>query len=277
MKGKREDARQILQFRNWMDARVRRTNPDWWTANNSTAENHRLREAAELGRYLPLKEGAAVQEAADKMAGTNAIQRDAFRIGLGRKAHDEVSGLGDNHDVSKIFLKGGANQEEEGVRGILGSSLLPGDGTKFINQMVRERTARETYGLDKKSNTASLIAGDKRRGALMEAAMSLARGVGHMNPLEFLPAISRFALSKANAARDRELGQMLAVSTENPAAMLRLLREVASTSAQHARGLQPLIDQVTDMAARTAIPGMAGDFSQNKNQRPLGIASDVPR
>ena len=38
-------------------------------------------------------------------------QIEAARMGFGRAVHDALDGLGDTHDVAKLFLKGGRNAD----------------------------------------------------------------------------------------------------------------------------------------------------------------------
>ena len=271
--GQRESAAQLMRMKSAMDRVVRGRNPDWWAANNQTATTFQLDRAADMGRTLPFKEGPRVQEAKDWAQAATAPERDMFRAGIGRRALDEIAPLGDTHDVSKVFLKGGSDQLDEGVRGIVGAALPQPDAERFINQMIRERTANRTFGMDKGAQTASLLAGEKRRNRIMNAALTVMHG---LDPIHILRSIGELALSRAGTARDAEIGRMLAISTDNPAAMLRLLHEIASVSPEHDAGLAPLIRQVTGLAQRSAVPALAGTSTEGVSpdtKRRLGLAA----
>lgn len=261
--GGRESAALLRMFKREMDTVVRRRNPQWWRANNGTAETFRIQEAAQQGRTVPLREGAASQELRAAMTNDmSAPEREATRLGIARQMHDEVSRLGDDHDVSKIFMRGGGDQMEEGMRGLINDVLghagndararavaaaqqrgvssravtTAGNRARaevptaenFYQQMEREKIARASFQLDKGSPTNALAEAGKKRNVVMQAAMNL---IHNPNPLQVLTKLTEYAAQKAGARRDAELGRMLSITTDRPDQLLALVRELARTSA----------------------------------------------
>lgn len=285
--GDREAARLLTMMKGEMDDVVRRRNPTWWRANNGTAETYRITDAAERGRTLPLTEGAPSQELRADMATMTAPEREAARMGLARQMHDQVSRLGDNHDVAKLYLKGGGDQDTEGMRGLMtdvlghargdaadrarAAAVQRGVGARaqtdaarrareaiptaedFYRDIGREQIARSTYGLDKGSQTSALQKADEKRNALLSAAMSMMHS---LNIPETLSRLSRLMAERAGRNRDAELGRMLASSTNQPHALLGLIDELLRTAPTTRNPWSPV---ASEMAARVA-PTVAGQY-----------------
>jgi len=170
--------RQLQQIKRNLDAEVRRVNPDWWDANIGAADNFAIERAARLGRNLKLDEGAAMQDAKHAFEHEmSQYEREAFAQGLARQIHDALAKLGDTHDVSKIFLKGGNGQMDEGMRGLLVTVLGPHRGAAFIRQIERERIAVSTQRLSKGSQTSALEEEKRNRDYLtrLKGAVDFAR------------------------------------------------------------------------------------------------------
>ena len=306
--GNREAAGHLQMLKTEMDDIVRRRNPAWWRANNGTAETYRVQEAADQGRTTPTDEGAPVQQLKYDMANTMTIpQREAARLGMARQFQDKVSRLGDDHDVAKIFMKGGEGQDQEGTRGLVTSLIgharddaqstarsaaeAEGRTTRtvqsrgnaardavptsqdFYQQMQREETARRTFQLDKGSQTNALQEGTKRRNAFLGAAMAL---IHNPNPMAIVSALGNLALQKASAARDAEIARMLATSTDRPDQLLGLINELARTTAQTRDAFTPMVSRELAEVTPTVAKNL-GDKTTNTPGRGMAAPFDARR
>lgn len=311
--GGRESAALLRRMKNEMDQIVRRRNPFWSRANDNTAESFGIVRAAKEGRKLPLTEGAAGQELRARMGGLtvddqlplSAAEREAARMGVARQMYDKVANEGDTNDVAKLFMRGGAGQDEEGMRGLVGDLMThartdaadrarleaiqrgvsPGaqvnaarrardaipEGQRFFDDMSREQIARQTYQLDKGSQTQPLLAADKKRNAIVNAAVSI---MHNPNPLQVLPLLTRMMAERAGRGRDAELGRMLATATDRPHELLRLIDELIRTQSVTRNPFAPNVPREMAQGAPIAAGTIA---SETQNFRQLNQRRDARR
>jgi hypothetical protein len=221
--GGRESARALRSIKSRMDAVVGRRNRDWWAANGRAADDFAVTRAADRGRNLNLNEGADMQEARRwYRRDASEPEREAFRLGLSRKIHDQLV-PGDMHDVSKIFNKGG-DQFDEGIRGLLADVLGEREARIFMRQINRERVARQTWGLNKNSNSGQNVAEQERKRvtSMLGAAYQWAR-----HPLSsYVDHVAAQHANNSSRLMNEHLGRVLSRSTQNPAELRALIAEL---------------------------------------------------
>ena len=134
---------------------------------------------------------------------------------------------------------------------------------EFYAQIQREQIAKATFGLDKGSQTNALQAADKKRNFVLQAAMNI---MHNPNPLQALPLLARMAAERAGRKRDAELAKMLAVSTDRPDKLLRLLDELLRTAPSTRTTITPRISEASAIGS-VASGGELADWSKRKRAR----------
>lgn len=254
--GDRESAMYLTRFKRDMDAVVSRKNRTWWRSNKMAADDFRVGEAADLGRTVSLKEGAALQEAKAWYQTAAPKQKAAFRRGLARQFHDKLAPMGDFHDASKAFLTG-SDVDEEGMRGLIQAVLPKKDSEKFLRQMERERTALSTYRLDKGSPTGSILQEANKRNVASRLGAVLRYG----NPMAVLEDLSSSMANSAGQARDAALARKLFSTSEGD--FLDILRALSQAEKPPSRRLQRALS-VAPEAPVVVAPGAFGNFKEEQ-------------
>lgn len=220
-------------------------------------------------------------------------EREAARMGYGRQIHDQLSRLGDDNNPARLFRKGG--DDSEGPRATIGTmidaarqdsatiaaarSAERGSGVRaqqsaaqrareaipdveeFIRNVEREHIAATTNALSGNSATSTVQAHQAKRNALINAAITMMHNV---NPLQAFQALSKMMVERAGRARDEELARMLAITTDRPHDLARLIQELQRT----APGMRdPWAPAVSEWAAH-AIPYAAGNFGEQMTLPP---------
>lgn len=258
-----ETGRQLQRVKSLLDRTARRSNPDWWDANVGAADHFAIERAANNGRLLNLTEGAAMQQAKRWFTHeASPFEQEAFRRGLARKLHDALSGLGDTHDVAKIFLKGGDGQFDEGLRGLLNTVLGQRQAQSFIRQIKREQIAHSTFKLDKGSQTSALEEEKRNRNylsALKSAYDTLRSPIS--SAADYVIKSRASANSRAlDAATGRVLGEMHA-GPNTVDQMLADLRRAGLRERSSATGPGQIEESL-----RRAAPYVSGMYAQEINR-----------
>lgn len=256
--GDRESAMYLTRFKRDMDAVVAGKNRTWWRANKMAADDFRVTEAADLGRTVSLKEGAALQEAKAWYGTATPKEKAAFKRGLARQFHDKLAPMGDLHDASKAFLTG-SDVDEEGMRGLISAVLPKKDAEKFFRQMERERTALSTFRLDKGSPTGSILQEAKKRNLASKLGSVLRYG----NPMAVLEDLSANMANAAGEARDAALARQLFSTSEDD--FLNIFRALSKAEQPPSQRLQRILQTAPEGVTATA-PGAFGAFEEEEQR-----------
>lgn len=300
--GDRTSAMYLEQLKREMDRIARRRNPFWGRANDNAADSFHIQDAATVGRNVPLKEGADTQLARHRLAGNSFAndrgfitvpERESFRIGYARRLQDELSGLGDDHGVAKLFRRG--NDDNEGPRAMIGSVLntartdaasvardaalargtsasnqrqaaararerIPTSET-FFRDIEREHVAHSTNQLSNNSATSTVQAADRKRNALINAAAALKN---NPNPIDWLAQATRMIAERMGRERDAQLAEMLARTTDDPRALIQLFEELQRT----APGMRQGFYDEANRGLANALPSIAMSASAQNNKPP---------
>ena len=258
-----ETGRQLQRIKSLLDRTARRANPDWWDANIGAADHFAIERAANTGRTLNLTEGAAMQQAKHWFAHeASQFEQEAFRRGLARKMHDALSGLGDTHDVSKIFLKGGDGQFDEGLRGLLNTVLGPRQAQSFIRQIKREQIAHSTFKLDKGSQTSALEEEKRSRNYLsaLKAAFDTVR-----SPISSAADyVIRSRASSNNRALDAATGRVLGEMHVGPNSVDRMIGDLRQAGVRERT--QQIAPSNAERRIRNAVPYLSSMSAQEINR-----------
>jgi hypothetical protein len=183
-------------------------------------------KAAELSRIKP---SARTSEQAAELNVVND-QIEAARMGFGRAVHDALDGLGDTHDVAKLFLKGGKNSDS-GVRRTV-QIMMGKDADRFMAMMERAKIATGTHRQLSGSQTTPLreaIDEDKNQAKI--AGLVRALGI-FTNPKAVLGHVAEGISNRLHEARNSELLRRYATTTDDTGGFLRMLRELEQGTAR---------------------------------------------
>jgi len=242
--------RALMDLKSKMDHEVRSANPNWGVANDvarggrsaetamteagrmklSTGDGHtrriltrvegirnRLRELEAVQRRMPSTEVAANIELLQ-------TQLEAYQAGFARVLHTELSKLGDTHDVSKLFLKGGRGTQD-GVRRIV-DVMFGDEAPAFMDLINRARIATTTHRQHFNSQTTPL------REAIDEMktdnnVAGAVRGLGYLfNPRQAALDLSEAVSNRLNADRNTALLRRYSTMTDNPDQFMTILDEL---------------------------------------------------
>ena len=279
--GAAESARALRRVKSQMDAVVAGPSPNpkrivqkphnrgWWAANEYAADDFAIQRAASEGRALKLQEGAPVQEAKSWYEYASKPERAAFKQGLARQVHDMLSRVGDDHDVSKLFRKGGSDAGDEGISGLLHSIIGPREAKQFLAQIEREHVARSTFGLNKGSQTSALQAAREHKGAManLANAYDLIK-----NPFgRFADYVIEGRKAESNNVLNEHLGRMLATDTSNPLKLEKLIDELRKVGLRNSTPQAlPFQDQIELLRQALTAGGTITPFMVNHND-PRGV------
>lgn len=266
--GRNTSAAALLDLKREMDIIVRRRNPDWAHANDGAAETFGVRKAADLGRSLPLNEGAETQIAKFRMQGGNwgpkegplsLPERETLRLGYARMLQDQLSKKGDDHQVANIFRRG--NDANEGTRGMITPMLetarqdaadmaraaAAARGTGRSNQAAQARAARESiptsdrffHDIERENishatyglNKNSVTSAVQDADKKRNALIRAAASIrNNPNPLDWVAKGAEMVADRMGRGRDTEMARILGTTTDNPAQLLRYIEQLQRTA-----------------------------------------------
>lgn len=286
--GGREPAALIEGFVSRMDNVVMRRNPEWARATRGAAESFRTVDAANDARGVSLSNWRNVDDMRHGMPNLTPAEAEAQRLGLADNLRGTISQVRDGADVSQAFKRGGDGAYDDGIRGLLSdvaqrartdaynrgvleatnrgvspraaqaagvrerNSVPPVD--ELYRNIDREQIVASTQRLTGGSPTNPLQQSEEKRNRVLQAVINI---MHNPNPMQVLPHIMRLMQQRASAARDAELGRMLATSTDRPDQLFALLRQLAAASDQALPGMTEA--QIQAVLARAgAVSGAAG-------------------
>lgn len=243
--------RALMDMKTKIDEIVTTTNPQWKIANDLAADGRAVQNAMRDGERMSLDFGSKhTREMVNKMRDWRADvvrlgrlvnnrtatpedaarlalrqnQIEAMQLGFARPVHTRLSGLGDTHDVSKLFSKGG-RRSQDGVRRIV-SEMMGDESQAFMDLVERAKIATSTARTYGQSQTTPLReAIDEAKGESRVAG--LVRGLGYItNPRQMATDASEAISNRLFSERNTELLRRYAVTTENPSQFLGLLDEL---------------------------------------------------
>ncbi len=234
-----------------LDAVAERSNPLWRVANDATrggrSVEQAMREAANislegrgretrqlLNRVRDLRATAAqLRRSGADPARLELIenQLEGYRVGFSSVLHTALDRLGDSHDFSKLFRKGGRDAQS-GVRRVIETMLGPDDAADFYNLVERANIATKTFrDLSQSQTTPLREAIDEAKGESRVAGMMQALGYWS-NPRQIFNDLGEMLSNRLFENRNTELMRRYSTMTDDPAGFLRLLREIDQFGAQ---------------------------------------------
>lgn len=152
-------------------------------------------------------------------------QLDAYRMGFARVLHKALNSMGDTHDVSKLFLKGGRDATS-GPRAVLRTMLGDEEAGQFLDMMRRGQIASGTFRTYGNSQTTPL------RDAIDELnnetrISGMMRALGYVtDPRAMLRDVGDVISSRLAADRNTALANYYSRMTDDPAQFFRMLRDI---------------------------------------------------
>jgi hypothetical protein len=211
----------LVDLKREMDEIVGSQNPAWVKANATHADGMAVDNAMRRGEQMGLTSSGKTREALNWFEKATPDEQDAFKVGFARTLHTELSRLGDTHDVSKIFLKGGKDGKD-GVKSILRRVLGKEAANDLIEMAQRSKIATRTNQAYGQSQTTPL------RDAKTDAD-SFGRILGllqSLSPMRALGHLGEAVGDKLNEGRNLELLRRLSVTSDQPHKMFDLLKEL---------------------------------------------------
>jgi hypothetical protein len=219
--------RALTGFKADMDQVVRKANPEWWKANLATADGKGVENAMRKGAEMTLTPSSRTRQTLAWLRTASDDEKEAFKIGFARTLHTELSRLGDTHDVSKVFLKGGKDGVD-GVKAIMREVLGDEVAGRIMQTITRAKAATRTFNAYGNSQTEPL-----RQAINDQNVMSKIAGFAQMlNPRAALEAIGESIGSRINEKRNAELLKLYSKTTDKPHEFLDLLRKLETLRAQ---------------------------------------------
>jgi hypothetical protein len=173
------------------------------------------------GEQMSLTSSPRTREALQWLKKANDDEKEAFKIGFARVLHNELSRLGDTHDVSKIFLKGGKDGAD-GVRRILREALGDDAAKEIMDLAQRSKVATRTfqgYGNSQTTPLAEAMKDQNRFGSITGLLQML-------RPMNAIEKVGEMVGDKLNEKRNVELLKRLSIMSDKPNEMFGLLDEL---------------------------------------------------
>jgi hypothetical protein len=211
----------LVQLKKEMDGVVGAQNPHWIKANATHADGMAVDNAMRRGEQMGLTSSGKTRETLNWFEKATPDEQDAFKVGFARTLHTELSRLGDTHDVSKIFLKGGKDGAD-GVKAILRRVLGKDAANDLIEMARRSKVATRTNQAYGNSQTTPL----KDAGQDLNSFGKIAGLLQSMNPIRALGHLGEAVGDRLNEGRNLELLNRLSVMSDQPHRMFDLIREL---------------------------------------------------
>jgi hypothetical protein len=282
----------LMDLKKKMDAIVGTSNPKWRWANDIAADGRSEASMMDDARRMKLtdtdKHTAQVLRRVstlrsdinslrtsinskknplppgDKMEAQAALnlkesQLEAHQMGFARVIHDALSGLGDTHDASKLFLKGGKGAQS-GVRKVV-DVMMGEDAPAFMDLIKRAQIASTTYKNQFNSQTTPL------RETIDEAKQSnkmagAVKGLSYLlNPRQMATDASEAIANRLYADRNTALLKRYATTTDKPADFLRLLSEIEGFGLNRGRAF------TSEGVNAYSVPGVASGAFASEDAR----------
>lgn len=275
--------RALMDLKSKMDHEVASANPNWRVANDAARGGRSAETAMNEAAGMKLSTGDGhTRRVLDRVEGLrrrisdlNAVQRrmpsaevraqidllqtqiEAYQAGFARVLHTELSRLGDTHDVSKLFLKGGRGAQD-GVRRIV-DVMFGDEAPSFMSMINRARIANTTHKQHFNSQTTPLReAIDEMKGENKVAAA--ARGMRYLlNPKQAAVDLSEAIGNRLNADRNTALLRRYSTMTDNPNAFFGILDELDNYALQrHGAFTNPIANAYTAPGIASGAFGASG-------------------
>lgn len=249
--------RALMDLKRKMDEVVATANPAWRHANDLTAGGRSVENAMRDGADMKLSMAdghtrRVVNRVEELRTSARNLRRQsnlsnedqarlalienqiaAHQMGFARRVHSELSRLGDTHDVSKLFLRGGRNAQD-GVKRIM-SVMLGEDAPRFMGMIERAQIAGTTYKNQFNSQTTPLretIDELNENGKVAGAVQGLKYWA---NPRAMAQDLAEAISRRLNEGRNTELLNRYTTMSDNPANFFALLREIDSVGLGRSR------------------------------------------
>ncbi len=248
--------RDLRDLKSKLDDIVQEVNPRWRLANDITAGGRSIADAVDMGARMSLDAAdnntlQVLQHMQKLRAEANALMRlpgsqrgaeqtarlgflkdyiDAYRLGFSRVLHKKLDKMGDTHDISKAFLKGG-RRSESGTRNVI-DVMMGEDAPEFMRMIERARQAASTFRTYGQSQTTPL----REHGEGLNIPSRVAgmmKSLGYIaRPQQFFEDVGSSLAELYQRGRNAQLGRRFSVLSDEPGAMFNLLREIEEHGAQ---------------------------------------------
>ncbi len=241
--------RALMDLKTKMDEVVGNANPRWLEANTLTRGGRSAEQALGDAARMKLTGGDAhtrrvvndvqrIRAEIARLGRGNAAnnpqnqarrqlletQLEAYRTGFARAIHTGLSELGDTHDVSKLFMKGGRDSPD-GVRRVV-RVMMGDEADDFMRMIERAQIATTTLRQTQGSQTTPLREAIDEMNNEGNVAAGL-RGIGYlMNPRQMASDVTEAISNRLNADRNAALLRRYSTTTENPDAFMGILDEL---------------------------------------------------
>lgn len=277
----------LMDLKRKMNDIVGALNPAWRTANKLTAGGRSVENTMRDGERMKLSMSDGhtrrmvnrVEElrqsarnlsrvstpTAEQQALLNLTRNQiaAAQMGFARTVHSELSRLGDTHDVSKLFMKGGRGAQD-GARRIM-SVMMGDDAPRFMDMMKRAQIAGTTYKNQFNSQTTPLretIDELNQNGKVAGAAKAMSYW---LNPRAMASDLAEAISSRLNAARNTELLRRYETTTQNPSEFFALLDELDNHALQRHRAFTS--PHINAYSAPALAGGAFSSAARQENER----------
>jgi len=207
---------------------MERSSPAWRTANRQWADLRIDMVARELGENIAEKAGPNFRQQMREFNRLAPAAQDFVRIEMAQKLMDKLQNLGDGDNIAKIFK---TPHMKELVRTMFGD-----EAAVDMRRMVRDlNVATRSKNMMHGSPTQPRLARKEELNADLEilSAEAIPTTVG-----EFLKSVRKYTIGKFEAARNAQIGQILATPVRNTARTaehIERMRQAQALAARYAR------------------------------------------
>ena len=209
-------------------------------------------------------------------------------MGFAEQLQDHFSNAGDLHDPAKAFMRGGSGSAvglggrsrlnpKETIRKVLGKE----EGDEFLKEMGRIHRASQTKNQYGGSQTAEMLQKIKDEG--YDDQINAFNEFATINPIGLASAVARRTAAKFSRQRNKHLGPMFNVRTDDLQGFEKLLADIdahnAPTRNLFANRYESPVDRALAAAAarsKRAVPALAGRATgSNTIENMLGAKDDT--
>lgn len=183
--GNKYSASVLTNLKRDLDAVAMRKNRKWWKANREFAEGESAKSAWIDGYGINLRSMGDTADAKEIYRGLNGTERKAFRDGLARKMIEMFKEP--THDNAKAFMAGGADEMEEGLRGLIVRIVGRDQGEKLLRRIANERQMTSTRNLAENSATERIAQINRAK----EAKGAVSGAMRFLSPRTLLENLSK--------------------------------------------------------------------------------------
>ena len=236
--------RELTRFKRTVDAAVGRVNPLWRRANDMWSDMRLDERALEFGQRMTERASWQQRQALREFDRMAPEAQDMMRLGFIQKLFDKLDGLGETHDVAKLFDKG---QMRNVIRHLFGNEAAVALARAVRDQKVATRSMRALGG----SPT-------HRRGVMqdqIDAEINLLGSVDQMNVRSIRGWLLNLAQNWMRERRNRAMADILTTPMRDTAGVAEIMARLRAAQAERQRFTGPPTRQLPAAAAVGAQAG----------------------